>query len=205
MKFHESAIAVQTVSMKYKFPFGDLGVLSTYVKSTTGNRAILKMLPSGELWITTWPSKPLTRVLVIWRRKARESVCKLEWLYIAWVSPEHAWIGLAISSILSQVWTISILPNLALSTNWAQWTTFTNLCSFLFLKSVRELVRYYNGSEFHASCLENPQTMEASLDFKISPFLCFLISFCYQYFGLEDFPLEYAAYLTRCYYVPLFY
>ena len=122
-----------------------------------------------------------------------------------WVSPEHAWIGLAISSILSQVWTISILPNLALSTNWAQWTTFTNLCSFLFLKSVRELVRYYNGSEFHASCLENPQTMEASLDFKISPFLCFLISFCYQYFSLEDLPLEYAAYLTRCYYVPLFY
>ena len=48
--------------------------------------------------------------------------------------------------------------------------------------------------------------MEASLDFKISPFLCFLISFCYQYFGLEDFPLEYAAYLIRChYYVPLFY
>ena len=47
--------------------------------------------------------------------------------------------------------------------------------------------------------------MEASLDFKISPFLCFLISFCYQYFGLEDFPLEYAAYLTRCYYVPLFF
>ena len=84
MKFHDSAIAVQTVSMKYKFPFGDLGVLSTYVKSTTGNRAILKMLPSGELWITTWPSKPLTRVLVIWRRKARESVCKLEWLYIAY-------------------------------------------------------------------------------------------------------------------------
>ena len=73
------------------------------------------------------------------------------------------------------------------------------------IKSMSDLVRYYNGSEFHASCLENPQTMEASLDFKISPFLCFLISFCYQYFGLEDFPLEYAAYLTRCYYVPLFY
>ena len=49
MKFHESAIAVQTVSMKYKFPFGDLGVLSTYVKNTTGNRAILKILLSGEL------------------------------------------------------------------------------------------------------------------------------------------------------------
>jgi hypothetical protein len=80
----------------------------TFVKSTTWNWAISEMLLSGELWTMTWPSKPLTTALADCRRIAVSpswSGCTYH-TSESWVS-----ISLVISSIYSQVWTISIWPD----------------------------------------------------------------------------------------------